>query len=77
MCEPASFPPDYRSVRTFPITCVEEAIVVTRFCKSSSGATSIEYCLIAGFLSILVVTGATSLGLKLNLKMFPIVGALN
>lgn len=51
--------------------------MLTRFLRSSSGATSIEYCLIAGLLSILVVTGATSLGIKLNTKMFPIVGALN
>ena len=52
-------------------------MVLSRFVRSSSGATAIEYCLIAGLLSIIIVAGATSLGLKLNTKMFPIVGALN
>ena len=33
---------------------------------NSSGATAIEYALIASFLSVMIVTGATSVGTKLS-----------
>jgi Flp pilus assembly pilin Flp len=34
------------------------------------GATAIEYYLIAGVISILIVTGATNAGIKLNANFF-------
>ena len=42
--------------------------VIRRFVRDTSGATAIEYCLIAGLVSILIVTGATAIGTKLNGK---------
>ena len=39
-----------------------------RFLRDDLGATSIEYALIAGFISIAIVAGATAVGTKLNLK---------
>lgn len=36
-----------------------------RFVKNDSGATSIEYALIAAFLSLAVITGAQAIGLDL------------
>ena len=36
--------------------------VIRRFVCDTSGATAIEYCLIAGLVSILIVTGATAIG---------------
>ncbi|MDX7951032.1 Flp family type IVb pilin [Lichenihabitans sp. Uapishka_5] len=40
--------------------------MIARFLISRSGATSIEYATIAGMVSILIVTGATGIGNKLN-----------
>jgi len=37
------------------------AVIVTRFCKDESGATAIEYALIAGFVSIAIVAATTTL----------------
>jgi pilus assembly protein Flp/PilA len=36
--------------------------LVLRFVKDNTGATSIEYALIAGFLSILIIAGVNSIG---------------
>ena len=36
--------------------------VFLRFVKDNAGAASIEYALIAGFLSILIIAGVTSIG---------------
>ena len=36
--------------------------VVLRFMKDNTGVTSIEYALIAGFVSILIIAGVTSIG---------------
>ncbi|MGO7211949.1 Flp family type IVb pilin [Rhizobium ruizarguesonis] len=38
----------------------------SRFLKDESGATAIEYGLIAALISVALVTGATTLGGKLN-----------
>lgn len=41
---------------------------VRSFLRDRSGATAIEYCLIAGFIALAIVAGATTLGVKLNAK---------
>lgn len=38
----------------------------SRFLKDESGATAIEYGLIAGLIAVAIITGATSLGGSLN-----------
>ena len=40
--------------------------LVSRFRDDRSGATAIEYCLIAGVVSMAVVGGALTIGAKLN-----------
>lgn len=40
--------------------------LVSRFLKDESGATAIEYGLIAALISVALITGATTLGNKLN-----------
>jgi pilus assembly protein Flp/PilA len=42
------------------------AQVVCRFCKSEAGATAIEYALIAGFVSIVIVGAVQVIGTSLN-----------
>jgi pilus assembly protein Flp/PilA len=39
-----------------------------RFLKNESGATAIEYGLIAGLISVALITGATTVGSSLNSK---------
>jgi pilus assembly protein Flp/PilA len=39
---------------------------VTRFLKDESGATAIEYGLIAALISVVIVTAVTAIGTKLN-----------
>ncbi len=39
-----------------------------RFLKDDGGATAIEYALIAGFISIMIVAGATAVGTNLEGK---------
>lgn len=39
---------------------------VSRFLKDESGATAIEYGLIAALVAVVLVTGLTALGTKLN-----------
>jgi pilus assembly protein Flp/PilA len=39
----------------------------SRFLKDESGATAIEYGLIAALISVALITGATALGSKLNI----------
>ncbi len=51
--------------------------VLRRFFGDASGATAIEYCLIAGLVSILIVTGATAIGTRLNTKFFAVSSGLN
>jgi pilus assembly protein Flp/PilA len=40
--------------------------LVSRFLKDESGATAIEYGLIAALISVALIAGATSLGTTLN-----------
>jgi pilus assembly protein Flp/PilA len=40
--------------------------LVTRFVKCESGATAIEYGLIASLIGVAIIAGATTLGGKLN-----------
>ncbi|HEY4941275.1 MAG TPA: Flp family type IVb pilin [Rhizomicrobium sp.] len=40
--------------------------LVSRFLRDKSGATAIEYAMIAAFISILIVVGVTSLGSTLK-----------
>ncbi|MBV9570081.1 MAG: Flp family type IVb pilin [Alphaproteobacteria bacterium] len=35
---------------------------VTQFARDEAGVTAIEYCMIASFISIMIVTGATGIG---------------
>jgi len=42
--------------------------IVTRFVKDESGATAIEYGLIAALIAVALITGATALGDNLNEK---------
>ena len=42
--------------------------VISRFLSDESGATAIEYCLIAAGLSIVILTSVNSIGSSLNTK---------
>ncbi len=41
---------------------------ITRFLKDESGATAIEYGLIAALISVVIVTALTTIGTNLNTK---------
>ncbi|MDI9848134.1 Flp family type IVb pilin [Rhodoblastus sp. 17X3] len=49
----------------------------TRFVKDQSGATAIEYGLIAALISVVCITVLTSVGTKLNTKFASVSNALN
>ena len=51
--------------------------IFTRFAKDESGATAIEYGLIAGLISVVILTVLGSIGTKLNGKFTNISAALN
>ena len=40
-----------------------------RFAQDESGATAIEYGLIAALIAVVIITGATALGTSLNTKL--------
>jgi pilus assembly protein Flp/PilA len=42
--------------------------LISRFLSDQSGATAIEYCLIAAGLSIVIITAVNSIGTTLNTK---------
>ena len=42
--------------------------LVTKFASDESGATAIEYALIAGLIALAIITGATSLGKEISGK---------
>ena len=44
--------------------------MLIRFWRDVRAATAIEYCLVAGLISILIVAGATSMGAKLATNYF-------
>ena len=51
--------------------------LINRFASDDSGATAIEYALIASIISIAIVVGATALGNQLNTTFNTIAGKLN
>ena len=51
--------------------------IFKRFAKDESGATAIEYGLIAGLISVIIITALTQIGTKLNTKFSSISNALN
>jgi pilus assembly protein Flp/PilA len=48
-----------------------------RFMKDESGATAIEYGLIAALIAVAIITGATTLGSTLNAKFDGIATSVN
>ena len=50
--------------------------LISRFLADQSGATAIEYCLIAAGISIVIVTVVNGLGSQLNNKYSAVNGAL-
>jgi pilus assembly protein Flp/PilA len=48
-----------------------------RFVKDQSGATAIEYGLIAALISVVAITTLTSVGSKLNVKFASVSAGLN
>jgi pilus assembly protein Flp/PilA len=55
-----------------------EIAMLRKFLRDQSGATEIEYCLLAVFLSITIVAGARAIGTNLNANMYgPIASNLN
>ncbi len=51
--------------------------LVVRFAKNESGATAIEYGLIAGLISVVIIGVLTTIGKNLNTKFTNISTALN
>ena len=51
--------------------------ILSRFAKDESGATAIEYGLIAGLISVVILTVLTQLGTKLNNKFVSIANSLS
>jgi pilus assembly protein Flp/PilA len=51
--------------------------LVSRFLKNESGATAIEYGLIAAGISVAIITVVTGLGTKLNTTFGKVKDALN
>lgn len=51
--------------------------IIARFVKDESGATAIEYGLIAALISVALITGATTLGNALNTQFNALAGKLN
>jgi pilus assembly protein Flp/PilA len=49
---------------------------VSRFIKEESGATAIEYGLIAGLISVVIITAVTTVGTNLSSKFNAIATAL-
>ena len=49
---------------------------VSRFLKDESGATAIEYGLIAALIAVVIITGLTSVGTNLNTKLASIATSL-
>jgi pilus assembly protein Flp/PilA len=50
--------------------------LIAKFLNDESGATAIEYCLIAAGLSIVIVTAVNSIGTTLNTKFTAVNGSL-
>jgi pilus assembly protein Flp/PilA len=55
-----------------------EIAMFRKFLVDRSGATAIEYCLIAAFLSVAIIAGARAIGTNINSSMYgPIASNLN
>jgi pilus assembly protein Flp/PilA len=52
-------------------------VLFNRFIKDQSGATAIEYGLIAALISVVCITVLTSVGTQLNTKFTSVSSALN
>ena len=50
---------------------------IQRFWNDQSGATAIEYGLIAGLIAVVIITSVTAIGTKLTAKFTSISNALN
>jgi len=50
--------------------------MISRFLKDQSGATAIEYGLIAGLIAVVIITAVTAIGTGLNAKFTTISGKL-
>lgn len=50
--------------------------MISRFLKDQSGATAIEYGLIAGLIAVVIITSVTAIGTKLNGKFTTISNSL-
>jgi pilus assembly protein Flp/PilA len=51
--------------------------IISRFVKDESGATAIEYALIAGGISIVIITAVNLVGTDLNVVFGNVAAALN
>ena len=51
--------------------------LISRFVRDESGATAIEYGLIAALIAVVIITGLTTLGTTLSAKFATIAGDLN
>jgi pilus assembly protein Flp/PilA len=51
--------------------------ILARFAKDESGATAIEYGLIAALIALAIIAGATALGNSLNAAFSGIAGKMN
>ena len=51
--------------------------LLNRFVADQSGATAIEYGLIAGLISVVIITAVTTLGTKINNKFLVIGNSLS
>jgi pilus assembly protein Flp/PilA len=50
--------------------------MISRFLKDQSGATAIEYGLIAGLIAVVIITSVTAIGTKLSSKFTTISNSL-
>jgi pilus assembly protein Flp/PilA len=50
---------------------------IRKFIKDDSGATAIEYGLIAGLIAVVIITSVTSIGTRLSTKFTKIGNALS
>lgn len=51
--------------------------IFSRFVRDESGATAIEYGLIAALIAVVIITGLSAIGTKLSSKLETISGELN
>jgi len=54
-----------------------ESIMLAKFINDESGATAIEYGLIAALVAVVIITGLTALGNSLNTKFTSVANTVN